>query len=406
MKKITAFMLAVFLSVISSGCKEVDESVPVLATVQTSLTAAADETTVTTASSEHKETVSFVATGDNLIHSSIYNQAARRSESGGYDFVYPYADVKDIIEKADISIINQETLICDGKLPPSSYPRFNSPPELGDYMIKLGFDVFTIANNHILDEDEQGLGYCLDYWDKKEVVVTGAFRNKADSENIRTNEVNGIKFAYLSYTESTNGLALPSGSEYVIGNAFDIDGMTKDIKKASEIADVCVVSLHWGVEGSDVISDYQRQTAKLLSDAGADIIIGNHPHVLRNIEMIKREDGSETLCAYSLGNFISAQSKGQNLIGGILKFNVSMDFYNDEKVDKEPTITDIKLIPIVTQYESGYSNIRIIRLENYTRELAKAHGVHEYSDFGYDYIFDVLEKNIDEKYLELPPKQP
>lgn len=362
----------------------------------------AETTTVTTEPPEVWETVSFAATGDNLIHSSIYKQAAARSADGGYDFAYAYENVTSLIEEADIAVINQETLICNDQFEPSTYPCFNSPTALGNHMIDIGFDVFTIANNHTLDKGVSGLNACLDYWGTKDVTVAGAYRNAEDKANIRTNEANGVTFSYLAYTESLNGLRLPEGSELVIGDALDIDGMKEDIKAAEEISDVCIVSLHWGVENSDVISDYQRTTAKILAEAGADVIIGNHPHVLRDIEMIEREDGSKALCAYSLGNFISAQSVGQNLIGGVLQFNVSALVSGEEEA--QPVISDVKLIPIVTHYDGNYSNVRIYPLSQYTPELAAAHGVNSMSVFGYDYIFNVLKKNISSEYLVLPEK--
>ena len=173
--------------------------------------------------------------------------------------------------------------------------------------------------------------------------------------------------------------------------------MIADIKAAKQASDVCVVALHWGIENSDIIEDWQRTYAKALADAGADIIIGNHPHVLRDIEMIERKDGGKTLCAYSLGNFISAQSVGQNLIGGILEFNVTMT-----EGEKSASITDVKLTPIVTHYDGNYSNVRIYKLSDYTPELALAHGVRQFSTFSYDYILEVLKKNIIEIYLVLP----
>ncbi|MCD7729878.1 MAG: CapA family protein [Oscillospiraceae bacterium] len=352
-----------------------------------------------TSPAEIWETVSFAAVGDNLIHSSIYNQAAGRSDNGGYDFTYAYEAVSDIIEEADIAIINQETLICNDEFEPSTYPCFNSPTALGNHMIYIGFDVFTIANNHTLDKGVSGLNACLDCWESKDVTVVGAYRNAEDAANIRTNNVNGITFSYLAYTESLNGLSLPSDSELVIGNALDIDKMAEDIRSAKQISDICIVALHWGVENSDVISDYQRSTAKILAEAGADIIIGNHPHVLRDIEWIERDDGSLTLCAYSLGNFISAQSVGQNLIGGILEFNVSV--CTSDKESNKSVISDVRLIPIVTHYGDDYSDVRIYKLSDYTPELASEHGVNSMSIFGYDYIFEILEKNISEEFLEI-----
>lgn len=351
-------------------------------------------------------TVSVAAVGDNLIHSSLYKQAAARygeahGGEAGYDFAYAYKNIEGIIRRADMAVINQETLICNDVFEPSTYPLFNSPAALGDYMLDIGFDVFTIANNHTLDKGTEGLSACLDYWDSREnAVVCGAYRNDSDRANIRTAEFNGITFSFLSYTESLNGLSLPAGSELSIGDAYDIKTIKSEIAAANEISDVCVVALHWGVENSDIISDYQRSTAKILADAGADIIIGNHPHVLRDIEEIKREDGSVTLCAYSLGNFISAQSVGQNLIGGVLKFDVSIRIDGEAEENRQPIIGNIELVPVITHYDGNYHDVRLYPLSDYTRELAESHGVKNMSKFGYDYIFEVLERNISEEYFD------
>ncbi len=398
MKKKIALLLSL---VLLTGCTSLDGGAPKeTTTAQTN----APETSITEITTEEEtqppetepwvvsKTVSFCAVGDNLIHSPIYRQAWN-GES--YDFSKAYEGVSDIIEGADIAVINQETLICSDMYEPSNYPRFNSPTALGDHMIDMGFDVFTLANNHCLDYGEEGLSYSLDYWEKKNVLYAGTYRNAEDKSNIRVGEYGGIKFSVLSYTESLNGLSLPSSSEMIIGNANHLEEMIADVKAAKEISDVCIVALHWGVEGSDAVEDWQREYAKALAEAGADIIIGNHPHVLRSIEIIPHE-GGETVCAYSLGNFISAQNVGANLISGILSFNVTVT-----EGEKSPKITDVKLIPIVTHYDNGYGNLRLYKLSDYTPELASAHGVRNYSNFSYDFILEFLKKNIDEKFLVL-----
>ncbi|MGN1415678.1 MAG: CapA family protein [Oscillospiraceae bacterium] len=338
--------------------------------------------------------VHVVAAGDNLIHSSIYKQAANRSDSGSYDFTYEYDNVDEFIANADIAILNQETLICNDTIEPSDYPYFNSPTALGDHMISIGFDVFTMANNHVLDHKEEGLSACLDYWDSHpEVTVLGAYRNKEDKENIRTMTSNGIEFSFLSYTESLNGLKLPADSEMLIGDAYDVEGMISDIKAAKKISDICIVSLHWGVEDSYVISDTQRDVAQQLADAGADVIIGTHPHVLRDVEMLDRKDGGKTLCAYSLGNFVSAQSEPRNLIGGVLDFYV--DCFGDEY-----SIDDISLIPTIQHYDSGYANNRLYFYSQYTDELASQHGVNSTSRFDMEYIDSVLDNTVSAEFLQ------
>ncbi len=412
MKKIVV-SVSVFciIALAFSSCKKIEENAPaintftttsaVTTTVPTETTTEAT-TTVTTVPPDRNETISFLAVGDNLIHSSIYNQAFARGNEQFYDFEFAYKNVADLIEQAEISVINQETLICNDVFEPSTYPRFNSPNDLGDYMIDIGFDVFTIANNHTLDKGTDGLSACFDYWDSKkpDVITAGAYRNSVDKENIRILERDSVAFSFLSYTEFLNGLSLPNDSEMIIGDVNKIDEMIADVKSAKEISDICVVSLHWGTENSDVISSSQRDIAKQLSNAGADIIIGTHPHVLRDIEIIERDDGTKTICAYSLGNFISAQSVGQNLIGGILQFDINVKISGETGELLEPfSFENIELVPTVTHYEYPYSDVRLYKFSDYTEELALKHGVKSPENFTYSYICEILQKNISPEFL-------
>ncbi len=336
--------------------------------------------------------VTFTAVGDNLIHSSIYKQAARRAESVDgmdYDFSFAYANVADLLDKADISVINQETLICNDEYEPDTYPTFNSPMELGDHMSRLGFDVFGMANNHVLDKGADGLDACLRYYDRRKYIRVGAYHDERDRNNIRIVEKNGMKVAFLAYTESFNGLRLPSDSLMTVGsiaNEEAIDLALKEVTRAAGMSDAVVLLLHWGVEDSDIISDSQRTLALKFADAGADVILGTHPHVLRDIEWIGRRDGGSTLCAYSLGNFISAQNVGRNLIGGILDFELDLD-------GERPSVTMISFIPVITHYDASYSDIRLYPLSDYSEELASRHGVRANSEFSYEFIYNYLSKH-------------
>ena len=103
----------------------------------------------------------------------------------------------------------------------------------------------------------------------------------------------------------------------------------------------------------------------------ADLIIGTHPHVLQSIEYITREsDGKKVLCAYSLGNFISAQSQSANLIGGILTFDITKEYENGTI-----SVSNVLLTPTITHYTAGYKNIKLYTLDQYNETLAKAHGL-------------------------------
>lgn len=338
--------------------------------------------------------VSFVAVGDNLIHDTVYEQAAARSSSG-YDFSYAYEKVAPLIEAPDVAILNQETIIST-EHNVSSYPMFNSPVEVGEEMLKIGFDVFNIATNHSLDCGEKGLISAINYWKSKNVITTGAYLNSEEQSKIAMNEVNGVKIAYLGFTESTNGLSLPSDSEVVLVRASDETLLQEKIMRAKQTADVVIVNAHWGNEYTHEPTDAQRELAEKLASWGADVIIGNHPHVIQPVEYIENSDGRRTLVAYSLGNFISAQNRGARMLGGMLNFEIVKN-NNTGKIE----IENVVFSGVVTHYGYNASNIRIYPLADYTEELASKHGVKsKTSDFSLQYLNDIVNEVIDKQFLK------
>ena len=348
----------------------------------------------TTQQAELFSRVSFVAVGDNLIHDTVYEQAAARS-SGGYDFTDAYERIADYIAEPDVAILNQETIIST-EHNVSSYPMFNSPVEVGEEMLEIGFDVFNIATNHSLDCGEKGLISAINFWKSKNAVTCGAYLNSDDMSNIPMNEVNGVRIAYLGFTDSANGLSLPEDSEVILVRAADESLLQQRIIKAKEVADVVVVSAHWGNEYTHEPTDAQRELAEKLAMWGADVIIGTHPHVIQPVEYITNRDGRKTLVAYSLGNFISAQNRGPRMLGGMLNFEVVKN-----NTTGEIALENVKFSGVVTHFGYGCSNIRVYPLEAYTEELASKHGVlSKTSDFSLQYLYDILNEVIDKQFLK------
>jgi len=343
--------------------------------------------------------VRLMAVGDNLIHNSIYQQAQRRAGGTGYDFRFAYDGVRDILAQADLSVINQETPVAGAIAPPASFPMFNSPVELGDEVYHLGFRAINLSNNHMLDQWSKGVLASLDYWESKPGVVTsGAYRNEEDFKQPRVLEVNGVTFGFVSATYNFNGLQLPSGSELVLPLLEEEDRIRAAVEAARAAADVVVASMHWGNENSQVTTDAQRGLARKLADWGADIILGTHPHVLQGMEWLDRpaEQGGSVFVAYSLGNFISAQSLPAQLIGGILELYVTKDNQTGKITLSKP-----RFMPVITQYGGGFSNLHVVPWSNYTPELANSHGVRRDSRFSYDYCKNLLQETIPEEILDL-----
>lgn len=331
--------------------------------------------------------VSFFGVGDNLIHNSVYWQAERHASGEGYDFLPMYEQMRKEIESADIAYINQETVLGGTEIGVSSYPQFNSPQELGRDMIDLGFDLFSLATNHAFDKGERGVKNTLEFFGSHpEVTAIGMY--KKGEENITVVEKNGIKIALINYTYHTNGLSLKADSEYYVPVADyenDCAEMVADVQAAKKMADFVVFCVHWGDEGATQPNSTQKNSAQILADAGVDVIVGTHSHTIQPVEYI-----DDTLVIYSLGNFISAQSKPYNMMGGSIKFDLVLK-------GEEKSIENVSFEPVINQYEGKYSNIRIIPFSEYTEELGAQHGL----DVSYDYFKNLAEETVDAQYLKL-----
>ena len=395
-------IISAFTLLFSSGCSQTIDKIDVgkvtLATISSDLQdnhsnedVPAENDNDDIENQEQKNSVNLICVGDNLIHDSIYLQAKNRTSDGSYDFSPVYEKVEKYISPADIAILNQETIVTD-EYEPSTYPSFCSPGALGDYMVNIGFNVISMSNNHILDKGEKGLIATLDYWDKNhpEVVRYGAYRDKSDMDNIRIKEVNGITFAFLGYMEHTNGIPHNGdlGTELVYLNELDL--IEEQIKKADQLADVVIVSPHFGIEVSNEVTQSQYDLSQKFADWGADIIIGTQPHTLQECNWVERSDGTKAFVYYCLGNFVSAMSNNLAMVGGIGSLTVEKDSETG-KIE----IINPKVIPIITQYEENYSNIRIIPYVEYSDDLAESHGC---KNFGIDTIDYVLSE-IPEEFL-------
>ncbi len=335
-----------------------------------------------------KQTARLMCAGDNLIHRSIYKQASERADGNGYDFSYSYNEIRDIIALSDLAFINQETII-DPESEPSSYPRFNSPEQLLDEMIDVGFDVFNQSTNHTMDQKLSGALNDIELFKSKEnILLTGLYETRADMMKPQVREVNGINLSFVGFTEFLNGLVVPKDSDlglvYLTDTRYSQEEiyatMKQMIDNAKAVSDVVCVSMHWQTEDITTPDKSQKEiTAKLL-EFGADVIIGTGPHVLQPIEFMPNGDGEDALVIWSLGNIISCQNKKNNMLAGIADITFEKDFSTGKTA-----VSSVHLIPTVTHYNSGFKNVRIIPLAEYNEELASQHGV-ESTSFTFSYI--------------------
>ena len=282
----------------------------------------------------------MIMVGDVLIHSLVYRDA---KVGDTYDFNPMFDRIRDIVGEYDLAFCNQETPFGGKELGYSGYPVFNTPSEIGDALIGMGFNLVSLATNHTMDKGVIGAINSLNYWNSKEEVLTaGSYLSEEARKEVRIREKNNIKYTMLAYLATFTNKALPSNQQYLL-NMYDKEKVKEDIERVRDKVDLLIVSMHWGQEYKTEPNAKQREIAEYLASLGVDIIIGHHTHSVQPIEYI---DG--TLVFYSLGNFISNQPNYDDLIGLMPTLRVT------KTVDKDKTtmqISDLQANLIYTYYE-------------------------------------------------------
>lgn len=282
--------------------------------------------------------------------------------SNSYNFDRQFELIQSELQAADITIGNLETTFGGEERGYSGYPRFNTPDSLASTLKAAGFDLLTTANNHSMDSNAPGALRTLEVLDELGIEHIGTYKSEEESENIQLRMVNGISFVFLSYTYGTNGIPVPKDLPYLV-NLINIEKMKEDIKKAEELSpDFIVVNLHFGEEYQRYPNEKQKELVDELFNAGTDIILGGHPHVIQPMEVRKiiRGDGTEEtgFVIYSLGNFISSQRTPLDppRDAGII---LNLDF---EKIDNEKAVLKgISFMPTWVQF-SNINGKRVIRV--------------------------------------------
>lgn len=384
--------------------------------------------------------ISLIALGDNIVHTPIYSQAKKAGTDGKLDFSAIYENITDYVKAKDVAYINVETLIGGDKYGFSSYPNFNSPEDMGTFLVDgLGCDVMNLAHNHMLDAPGSDkalyLRNCANFFEEKGVTPIGYYKSEEDTQNIKVTEVKGVKIAWLSYTyddhiaydQNGNGKVTEADTEisdkftnkqsslngHRVGSSPDTyipfmkkELIEKQVKIAKEIADVVIVSAHWGVEDAyNPTNGYfppwadQKYYGQYFADLGVDVIIGMHPHVIQPTEWLEGKDGNKCLCAYGLGNLISGMLWGRNMVGAMFEFEIFKDGASGEISIREPY-----MIPTVTQYYAGTKNFKIIPFSMYSEELASKHGCkakdNTIASRGKKFSYAAIKEKIDRTYSE------
>ena len=332
--------------------------------------------------------LSLVMVGDCLIHGSIADDA--KDGNGGYNFYKMVSNYKSIISKYDLAFYNQESILGGKELGISSYPRFNSPQDVGDTFLDLGFNLVSLANNHTLDKGEKGILNSIKYWKTKTNVMTaGSYDSFEDRDKDVIMEKNGIKYALLSYTTTTNGLPVPSGKEYLV-NVYSYEQAKKDIERLRGKVDLLMVAMHWGEEYTHTPVAEEERIAKELASLNVDIVIGHHPHVIQPVDFI-----GNTMVVYSLGNFIASQYGVEKLTGLVLSVNVHKKVVNDQVTItlENPEASLSYVYSIKKNYRYGY--------KMYPYEMLNDDLLPGYKDYYYKFMDIVTKRNKNISYKML-----
>lgn len=321
--------------------------------------------------------VSFVAVGDNLPEARITAYAdalAGTTGDGDFDFPPIYEPVKPIVETADLAYIKQETHIGGKEIGARGWPSFNTVDQMADAVVATGFDLVASASNHSYDWGAFGaVEHSRSIWDGMPVVFTGTAASQEQADELALIERDGITFALLDYTYGVNGFTQADLPSYAV-NFIDDERIIADVARAREAADVVLAAMHWGTENLLEADEEQQRLAQLLADAGVDVVLGSHPHVIGPLAWVEGAGGNKTLVAYSLGNFLSCHETpdAENELEGML----SCDFVKGD--DGAVAIENVVWTPLVNHTAEGEH--LVVPLKDYTADMAARHVLFSQSD--------------------------
>ena len=286
---------------------------------QKAKTSVADEKTVEVVSNSESLTLLFM--GDIMGHTGQIHSALQPDKTT-YDYTSCFDYIRTYISSADLAIANLEVTLAGP--PYTGYPRFSSPDALAAACKDAGIDVLVTANNHSVDRGKNGIERTIKTLDKLSILHTGTFLSYSDKKKKSplVIEKNGFRIALINYTEETNGIPVPA--PYHV-NIIRKDRLKADIAEAKKSnPDVVILFLHWGIEKQNEPNTEQLALTDICFNAGADIIIGSHPHVLQK-SIWENQSGKNRFVAYSLGNFIANQKAPKTDGGQMIQLTLTKD---------------------------------------------------------------------------------
>jgi poly-gamma-glutamate synthesis protein (capsule biosynthesis protein) len=240
------------------------------------------------------------------------------------DIDYAFSETKDIIAGADIAFANLESTISDqGGVTRRGVWRFTAPPAAAESLKNAGFDIVSLANNHVWDFGEDALHETRDHLDRVGIKYAGTGADLDTAYAPAILEVNGLSIAFFAVTTIFNYGEYPDHAAFDFLAWADVDRLKAEIETVKNQVDIVVVSAHWDWEYKDYPHEDTVELAHAIADCGVDIILGHHPHVPQGIEIY-----GDTFIVYSLGNFAFHQTTKHSVwktMGAILTLTVDTE---------------------------------------------------------------------------------
>jgi len=310
------------------------------------------------------ETITLAVMGDFLMHMPVV-YSVRNPDTGRYEFGAIFEPVRELIGETDYSIANLETRLAGEASGYSGYPRFNCPADLAGEMRRVGLDMFLTANNHSLDCGVEGIINTNRNLAEAGLDYIGTYATAEEKNNPFVKEIRGVRLGIMNYTEHTNGLPVPEDKPYLV-NIYEPAQIQKEIALLKDAgADIIIACVHFGTEYGREPDEGQQKKVDFLFDAGVDVILGNHVHVVQPVlikSVVSNGVEKKKLAAFSLGNFISNQRWRYSDSGLLIRLSITKDMDSGEA-----SLTGNDLIPVWvdTYLENGRNKYRVLPVAQY-----------------------------------------
>lgn len=336
--------------------------------------------------------VTLIAVGDNIMHAGIC-AAAFDAQTDTFDFSPLYAHVAERIGSYDLAAVCQETILVQERSAIGDFPDFGTPVEVADALASAGFDIVEAATNHAFDRGIGGLDDTTSYWAAHHPSVTllGIHATPEDALRLKVVNVRGMRLALFNATYGLNGHELPEGQEWRIDTLADVlnstptnapadapanapvstpintSALRAQLQQAERAADASICFLHIGEEYENEPSQEQRLVVGDLVDAGADLVICSHAHVVGPCERVTTAAGNSAVVCWGLGNFASRQTEPRTVLGAAASVQLARN------ANGAVEVASCDLLPLVCHYAQAETAVYF--LDDYTDELARNHAL-------------------------------